>query len=78
MLPKPLDKNVRRAAILDKLFDGPQTVVELRKEFGQINKIIDGMLKAGTISRVVGGVEITDDGRTLVRIARKRAPKNAG
>ena len=71
-MAKSFDKNLKRAAILDKLFDGPQTVVVLRKEFGQINKLIDGMLKAGTIARVVGGLEITDDGRTLVRIARKK------
>lgn len=72
-MPKQPSKTEQtRIAVLNDLFDGPKTIAVLRKSTGVGGKLIDAMVKAGTVVRIVGGLEITDDGRTLVRIARKK------
>lgn len=76
-MPKALNKTEKaRAAILDKLFDGMQNTTTLVKDCGATAKLLSAMRKADTIRlRDDGYYEATEDGRTLVRIARKRAPK---
>ena len=76
-MPKQPNKTEKaRAAILDKLFDGMQNTTTLVKDCGATSKLLSAMLKADTIRlRADGYYEATDDGRTLVRIARKKASK---
>lgn len=76
-MPKAPSKiELARAAVLDTLFDGMQNTTGLVKGCGATAKLLHAMRKADTIRmRDDGYYEITDDGRTLVRIARKKASK---
>ncbi len=72
-LKKPSKIDARRASILDKLFDCQQEMAVLRKACKATARDMIAMERASTIRYKQEGVyEITDDGRALVRIARKK------
>ena len=61
-----------RVAVLDALYNGPKNPKHLHTECKATTRDLFAMRKAGTILLTEEGLyEITDDGRALVRIARK-------
>lgn len=73
MAKQPSKTEKARAAVLEALFEGMQNTTQLVAGCGATAKLLHAMRKADTVRlRDDGYYELTDDGRTLVRIARKK------